>query len=313
MPVIVTGAGGFVGRALLPRLVAAGHQVVAVDSIACPDAAGISHVTGDLTDPAVRAAALARGCTALVHLATVPGGAAEADPERAWAVNVEAGRAMLQAAAAAGNRPRVVFASSIAVFGEPLPPAVDDGTAASPRLHYGAHKAMMEVLVATLSNRGAIDGISLRLPGIVARPAGASGLKSAFLSDLFEQLRRHQPFVCPVSALGQVWLQSVSASAANLAHALDIDTSAAPPGRAITLPALRVRIDALIAAISVATGANPALVAHDPDPLLEAGFAAQPPLYTPAADALGFRHDGTVAALVASALAALPPIESQCA
>ncbi len=313
MPVIVTGAGGFVGRALLPQLVAAGHEVIAVDSNPVPEMAGISSIIGDVADPAVRAAAFARGCTALVHLATVPGGAAEADPERAWAVNVEAGRAMLQAAAAAGNRPRVIFASSIAVFGEPLPPAVDDSTTPAPRLLYGAHKAMMEVLVATLSNRGAIDGISLRLPGIVARPAGATGLKSAFLSDLFERLRRHQPFVCPVSASGQVWLQSVSACAANLVHALGVDASAAPPGRAVTLPALRIRINALVTAIAAATGADPALFSHDPDPLLEAGFAAQPPLSTPAADAMGFRHDGTLAALVASALASLPAIESHVA
>ena len=305
-PVIVTGAGGFVGRALVTMLLGQGQSVTAVDTTLAPQP-GMTDIVGDLADPDVRRAALAGGCGALVHLATVPGGAAEADPERAWQVNVEAARQLLGEVAAVADRPRVVFASSIAVFGEAMPAAgVDDETPLSPHLHYGTHKAMVETLVAMQSNRGAIDGLSLRLPGIVARPPARSGLKSAFLSDLFTALRGHRSFVCPVSANGTVWLQSVRRCAANLGHALSIANGDLPASRACTLPALRATMGDLVTQIAQATGADPALVTYCPDTGLERAFAAQPPLTTRVADRLGFRHDGDLASLVASALATLP-------
>lgn len=305
-PVIVTGAGGFVGRALMTLLLEQGHSVTAIDTSLAPQS-GMTAIAGDLADPDVRRAALAGGCGALVHLATVPGGAAETDPELAWRVNVEAARQLLGEVAAVADRPRVVFASSIAVFGEAMPAAgVDDATPLSPHLHYGAHKAMVETLVAMQSNRGAIDGLSLRLPGIVARPSARSGLKSAFLSDLFTALRAHRTFVCPVSANGTVWLQSVRRCAENLGHALSIATGDLPEGRACTLPALRITVADLVMAIAQATGADPALVTYRPDPGLERAFAAQPPLTTRVADRLGFRHDGDLASLVTNALATLP-------
>ena len=169
MTIIVTGAGGFVGRALVRHLLAAGYAVVGVDTAAGGIPAGARVVAGDLGDPAVRAAALRDGCEALIHLATVPGGAAEADPAESRRINIDAMYDLLLEAGARGRRPRVVFASSIAVLGDPLPAYVDDATPLAPRLIYGGHKAMMEQAVAMFSHRGLIDGVSLRLPGILAR------------------------------------------------------------------------------------------------------------------------------------------------
>jgi nucleoside-diphosphate-sugar epimerase len=131
--------------------------VTGLDSHAGGIPAGARAVAGDLGDPAVRAEALANGCDALVHLATVPGGAAEADPKASRRINIDAMYDLLEEAAKAGQRPRVVYASSIAVLGEHLPRGgVDDGTPLSPHLTYGGHKAMMEVACALLSNRGSI-------------------------------------------------------------------------------------------------------------------------------------------------------------
>src|SRR4029077_280398 len=112
--------------------------------------------------------------------------------------------------------PLVVFASSVAVYGAPLPPVVDDATLPKPTLSYGAHKLIGEVLVADFSRRGWIDGISLRLPGIVARPPQPSGLLSAFMSDIFWKLAAGEPFTCPVSPQAVAWWMSVRCCVDNL-------------------------------------------------------------------------------------------------
>jgi nucleoside-diphosphate-sugar epimerase len=306
MKVVVTGAGGFVGRRLVEKLLAAGHAVTGLDSAAGGIPTGARAVAGDLGDKAVRTEALAQGCDALVHLATVPGGAAEANPSASRRINIDAMYDLLEEAAAAGSRPRVVYASSIAVLGEHLPAAgVDDATALSPHLVYGGHKAMMEVAATLLSNRGAIDAVSVRLPGILARPKGPSGMKSAFMSDLFHALKAGEAFTCPTSPGATIWAQSVDRCADNFVHALGLDTALLPPTRAVTLPALLIRMEDMAAEIARQCGTDPALVSYVPDAPLEAAFGAYPPLATPAADRAGFAHDGSLAKLVASALLTL--------
>jgi D-erythronate 2-dehydrogenase len=308
MTIIITGAGGFVGRALVSLLLERGDKVVAFDSYlaALPDHSGLRKVAGDIGSADVRKEAFAESCTALVHLATVPGGAAEADPAASRRINIDAMYDLLDAAKAGGGRPRVVYASSIAVFGDPLPPhGVDDSTPLAPKMVYGGHKAMMEVAVAMMHHRGEIDGVSVRLPGILARPKGPSGMKSAFMSNLFHALQAEEAFVCPVSAGATIWAESVAQCARNLAHALTFDSALMPVTRVVTLPAQRVTMGALAAEIARQCGVSPDLVTYVPDAALEAGFGAQPPLSTPAAERAGFAHDGDLATLVSSALATL--------
>ncbi len=306
MTIVVTGAGGFVGRHLVARLVAAGDDVVALDSAVAAIPAGARAVAGDLGDAAVRAEALNTGCDALIHLATVPGGAAEADPAASRRINIDAMYDLLEEAAQAGARPRVVYASSIAVYGDPFPAAgVDDLTPLSPRMIYGGHKAMMETAVAMYSNRGAIDGVSVRLPGILARPKGPSGMKSAFMSDLFHALKAGERFTCPVSPDATIWAESVSCCAANFAAALTLDTALLPSTRAVTLPALTIRMGDLADEIARQCGVDAGLVSYAPDAALERAFGAHPPLTVTAAERAGFAHDGSVATLVERALSTL--------
>lgn len=305
MRIVVTGAGGFVGRYLITALLRGGHAVVGIDTAAGLIPGGARAVAGDLGDRAVRKEAIADGCDGLIHLATIPGGAAEADPEASRRINVDAMYDLLLEASAATPGLRTVYASSIAVFGAPLPQRVDDATPLSPTMIYGGHKAMMEDAVAMFSNRGAIDGVTIRLPGILARPKGPSGMKSAFMSDLFHALRVGEPFGCPVSPQGTIWAQSLERVSANIMRGLELDSALLPPTRAVTLPALRVTMQGLAAEIARQCGVPADLVSYHPDTALEAAFAAQPPLATPAAEKAGFTHDGDLATLVASALRTL--------
>ena len=194
------------------------------------------------------------------------------------------------------HRPRILFASSIAVFGHPLPALVDDDTPVAPQMLYGAHKAMMEEWIACLSRRGAIDGLSLRLPGILARPRAPSGMISAFMSDLFHALRAGEQIDLPVSSEATLWLLSRKALVDAFVHALAL---AIPDGdRRLTLPALRVTMGALVGAVAARASASADLVHYRPVPAVEDGFGRQPPLETCRADALGFKTDGSVEALV---------------
>lgn len=299
MRVLVTGAGGFVGRELVPLLGEQGYEVVATDREI--DAPGIA---GDIGDRALRAR-LIEGCDAVIHLATVPGGAAEQSPEAARQINIDATMALTDELISANPGARFLFASSIAVFGDPLPGRVDDATPLAPRMLYGAHKAMVEQWLATLSRRGDLSALSLRFPGIVARPAAPSGMKSAFTSNVFHALVRGETIMLPVSPKATIWLISVRQAARSLVQGLDVLDGRIPDSRALTLPALRVRMDALVAEIAAQTGADAGLVSYAPDPVIEAGFGRYPPLDTQASDALGFTHDGDLAALVESALTTL--------
>lgn len=295
MRVLVTGAGGFVGRALL-RLLKSRHEVIAFDK----HLGAAPGIEGDLCDASAVARALASGCEAIVHLATVPGGAAESDPELAWRVNVEGTRRLFDAAAQSPRPPRLVFSSSIAVFGESLPTQFDEDSPTAPTMLYGAHKAMMETWLATLTRRGRLQGLSLRLPGIVARPAAPSGLKSAFVSEIFHALLGRQPIDLPVSAESTTLLMSSSRVALNLVHALESGHTGC-----VTLPATRVCMHDLVAAIARQTGSDANSVRWHPDPAIEAAFGRFPALATPRANSLGYTADAGVDDLARSALHSL--------
>lgn len=316
MRVLVTGAGGFIGATLLALLHergAVGGQRIA--RLAAADQrlgglpAGVEPLAGDLGAPALQQAIAAFAPDVVFHLAAVPGGAAEADYALGRRVNLDATLALFETLAAqkatrgAGRPPVVVYASTIAVYGTPLPAQVGPDTPLHPPLSYGAHKLACEVLLADFTRRGVLDGRALRLPGIVARPRGPSGLISAFMSELLHALAAGEPFTCPVGPEATAWWMSARRCAENLLHAAAMDVSAADAGRAWPLPVLRLSIAEVVQALAAQYGADRiALVHYAPQPAVEAVFGRYPPLDDRAPRALGLRDDGTAQALVQRAL-----------
>mgnify|MGYP000138488123 CR=1 FL=1 len=199
---------------------------------------------------------------------------------------------------------RLVFASSIAVFGVPLPrDKVDDETLPLPTLAYGAHKLVAETLIADHARRGLIDGIALRLPGIVARPRRPGGHHSAYMSDIFTALAEGEDFICPVSPGSTSWLMSRERCIDNLLHAATLSSERLSGRRAFTLPALRLSMGEIADALAARFGDGVReRLSFAPDAAIEAQYGAYPPLFTPIADGLGFRHDGDARSLVVRAL-----------
>ena len=312
MNILITGADGFVGRALVQRLLTDAHafatplrKLVLVDQqfntpVNDPRA---NCITGSFGDASVLQSALADGIDIAFHLASIPGGAAEQNYELGQQVNLYDTLTLFDHLRQQPCPPVVVFASTIAVYGSPLPSVVNATTPARPTLSYGAQKLMGEIALQDLSRRGDLDGRALRLPGIVARPLQPSGLISAFMSDIIRLLAAGQPFTCPVSPNAVAWWMSAQCCVDNLIHAAQIPAEKLGGQRVWQLPALRFTIGQLVQTLSELFGEDRlALVRYQPNENVEAGFGRFPPLDASPAQAMGFRDDGSIAQLVRNAL-----------
>jgi D-erythronate 2-dehydrogenase len=312
---LITGAGGFIAQRLVKRLATAPAELSAslkelvlldvkapkTTSVESGNALSCRWFEGDITDERVLESAVHGGVDVVFHLASVPGGAAESSYDAGRLVNLDGTRKLLDTLRQLPKPPVFVFASTIGVFGAPLPAILDEESCPAPALSYGAHKWIGEILVADYSRRGWIDGRSVRLPGIVARPAAPTGQLSAFLSNLLRELSAGREFVCPVAADGKSWWMSVECSVDNLLHAARIEPRDAR--RVWMLPVLHASLGEVVAAIAQKHGPEVLRrVRYEPNPTLQAQFASYPPLRCPQALAAGFRHDGDLPTLIERAL-----------
>lgn len=302
MTILVTGAGGFVAQGLVAALHAGGADLLLTDRF---EGTGPGRwLPGDLADPAHLDALAAHPVEAVFHLASVPGSLAERNPDLGRSVNLLAPEALFHRLAEYGNAPRVVFASSVAVYGSLPDGPVTEDRRPSPELSYGAHKWMTEILLADMSRRGVVDAVSLRLPGIIARPPLETGHGSAFMSQIFHKAASAGAYVCPVRPAATCWWMSRAACVANLLHAARMDTAGLETSRVVQLPVLHASVAEVLDALRQTFGADAlAGITHAPDERIEGLFGRLPPLSVPNALEAGFVPDKDLKTLIENALA----------
>ncbi|MGO4154220.1 D-erythronate dehydrogenase [Cupriavidus sp. YAF13] len=271
MQVLITGGAGFLGLQLARQLLQRGTldidgKPVAIagltllDVVAPPplNDARVRVVTGDLSDPAVLAQAIDAHTGAVFHLAAVVSGQAEADFDLGMRVNLDAARALLETCRALhvkhGSRPRVVFTSSVAVYGGTLPAVVQDDTALNPQSSYGAQKAIGELLLSDYSRRGFVDGRVLRLPTISVRPGKPNAAASSFASGIIREPLAGVAANCPVSPETPLWLLSPRGAIAALVRGMEIDGAKFGERRTVNLPGLSVTPREMVAALRRVAG-----------------------------------------------------------
>lgn len=308
MRVVITGAAGFVAsgvaRALAEDPACLGAPVTDLVLTDLTEGRGAGRwITGDLADPSHIAALLAEPADVMLHLASVPGGLTEQTPTLGRAVNLDATMSLMAGLAdqhrSGGPLARVVFSSSIAVMGPLGKGAVNETHPAAPAISYGAHKLITEIDIADLTRRGEIDGVSLRLPGIVARPAGASGFGSAFMSELFHAAANGGEYACPVSPDATAWWMSRHTVIANILHAARMDTRALAADRALLLPALHASVADLIDGLAAHYGAaSISGISHAPENGIEAVFGRFPAIDAGRALSAGFTSDADIPTLI---------------
>lgn len=302
MRVLVTGAGGFLGRGLIARLARDMPdltRLVATDRAFAADLpAGVETMTGDLADAQFLGHLIEPGFDLVFHLASLPGSLAEREPAAGFAANVTAPLALARSVAERQRGARFIFTSSIAVYGDLGDDMVRPETPCRPALSYGAHKLMLEIFLADLARRGDLSAVSLRLPGIVARPPVETGHGSAFMSQIFHKIAAGAHFACPVPASARCWWMSRDAAITALLHAARI---ASTTSAVVQPPVLHARIDAVAAAIGRVTDRTPDIAWGD-DAILTRLFGALPALDAAPALALGFAADADAEALARAAL-----------
>src|ERR1700720_1254084 len=299
MRVVITGACGFLGRRVALQLLARGDvdELVLFDNapsaLPLPEHKRLSVVTGDIADSHTVRRVISGGTHSVFHLAAVVSGQAEADTDLGYRVNLDGTRAVLEACRILGTCPRVVFASSLAVYGGALPPAVGDETALTPQSSYGTQKAIGELLINDYSRKGFVDGRALRLPTVVVRPGLPNRAASTFASSIIREPLAGGAAVWPVSPDTVMALASPRRIVAGLVHALGVAGEAFGTSRSLQLPGFSVSVGEVAAALRRAGGEAAYLrLRWQPDAQIQAIVSSWPPaLATPRAEALGFGGD----------------------
>ena len=299
MRVVITGGCGFLGQRVALQLLARRDvdELVLFDNAppALPlrEHKRLSVVTGDIADPQAVRRVISAGTASVFHLAAVVSGQAEADTDLGYRVNLDGTRAVLDACRALGTCPRVVFASSLAVYGGVLPPAVGEETPPTPQTSYGTQKAIGELLVNDYSRKGFVDGRAVRLPTVVVRPGRPNRAASTFASSMIREPLAGREAVCPVSPETVMALASPRRIVAGLLHAHDLPAGAFGASRSLQLPGFSVAVGEMAAAVRRTGGeAAYARIRWQPDPQIQRIISGWPQkLLASRAEALGFSVD----------------------
>jgi nucleoside-diphosphate-sugar epimerase len=308
MHILMTGAAGMIGRKLTARLVADGaiddraiDTFTLVDVVPPDEPAGfagrVGVATADLSAPGEADRAVAGRPDVIFHLAAIVSGEAEADFDKGYRINLDGTRALLDAIRKIGGgyRPRLVFTSSIAVFGAPFPQAIPDEFHLTPLTSYGTQKAICELLLADYTRRGFVDGVAIRLPTISVRPGKPNRAASGFFSGIIREPLAGQEAVLPVDEGVRHWHASPRAAVAFLIHAAALPADRLGARIALTMPGVCCTVGEQIQALARVAGDRVASrIRREPDPTIVRIVAGWPSRFDARrAVALGFKAESS--------------------
>jgi len=269
MRVLIMGAAGMVGQKLLNRIQTGQSGLDAVSKIYLHDMvpanqiAGVAEsevLVGNIADSQEMQKLADLKADVIFHLASVVSGEAETNFEKGWQVNMAGTWAFLEAlrghheASQQSYRPKVIFTSSIAVFGAPFPDKIYDEFLNAPQTSYGAQKAVLELLISDYSRKGFMDGISIRLPTICVRPGKPNLAASSFFSGIIREPLNGVEAILPVSDDVRHWHASPRSAARFLTHAAQMDLSQLGSRRALSMPGVSCTVAEQIEALRKIAG-----------------------------------------------------------
>ncbi len=309
MKILITGGAGFLGQRLARRLLERGElngrkitSITLADVVKPADLTDprVQFATGDIGDPDLLHTLIDTDTEAIFHLAAIVSGQAEAEFDLGMKINLDAWRAVLEACRSRGHAPRVVFTSSVAVYGGVLPEVVRDDTALNPQSSYGAQKAIAELLLCDYARRGFVDGRVLRLPTISVRPGRPNAAASSFASGIIREPLNGERAICPVGGATRVWLSSPKSAIEALIAGMEIERAALGVRPVINLPGLSVSVDEMIAALRDVAGDDVVkLIDRQPDERIERIVGSWPGAWdTARAMSLGLEGDRNFADVI---------------
>ena len=306
MKVLILGGAGMVGRKLAERLAKDGELggkaitgITLYDVVApqAPAGAGfpVTCETGDLPAEGETDRLIAAKPDVVFHLAAIVSGEAELDFEKGYRINLDGTRNLYESIRKAQYAPRVVFTSSIAVFGAPFPEAIPDEYHLTPLTSYGTQKAIGELLLADYTRKGIFDGVGIRLPTICVRPGKPNKAASGFFSNIIREPLIGQEAVLPVSEDVRHWHASPRSAVNFLIHAATIDGERIGPRRNLAMPGVSVTVGEQIEALRRVAGDEAVrLIRREPDDLIVSVVAGWPRNFdTRRALDLGFKADAS--------------------
>lgn len=319
MNVVITGGAGFLGTRLARKLLErntltdatgrvreiASITLVDIAPAALPGDKRVTSIVGDLGDASLLERAVPRDTDTVFHLAAVVSGQAEAEFDVGMRVNLDATRALLERCRKLAAPPKLVFTSSLAVFGGPVPDPVPDDAPLMPQASYGAQKAIGEYLVFDMARKGMIDGRSLRLPTVTVRPGKPNRAASSFASGIIREPLSGIEAICPVADTTKMWVQSPRAVIDNLIVGHEAPASAFTYTRSITVPGISVAVGDMVKALREVAGEEVASrVKWNYDPAIDRIVSTWPSRFAPKlGPSIGMKADADFAGIVRAYMA----------
>ena len=310
MKIIILGGGGFIGGRLARKLLASGQinnqeikQLTLIDrafpNISIQDSR-VKTIVGDFSHPAIIEAVIQQRPDLIFHLAAIVSGEAEKNFDLGMNVNLHSSHQLLEMCRNLNVCPRIVFASSCAVFGGDVTQTITDTTSPKPLSSYGTQKAIVELLMSDYSRRGFVDARSLRLPTIAIRPGKPNAATSSFVSSIIREPLHGKPATYPVSSETEVWIQSPGRVVQNFIHAAALHEKELGHDRIINLPGLTISIQQMIKSLEKTAGSQiTKLITHVPDDFIQSIVLTWPPHFeTTLAKRLGFSGDDSVTDII---------------